>query len=211
MPASRSNTQELSGRILDAATRLFAAHGFEGTSLQDIADAVGIRKPSLLYHVESKDALRRRVLEQMLSHWNEVLPRLLRAAASGPDQFDATVSETLAFFTADPDRARLLVREVLDRPAEMAGLIRDYVAPWVEVVCDYIRKGQEQGRVYPDVDPEAYVAQVINLVVNSVATFHCIGVVAPAPAPEGRMADRYITEILRVAKSSLFRPEAREE
>jgi TetR/AcrR family transcriptional regulator len=211
MPVTRTTSADISDRILDAATRLFAARGFEGASLQDVADAVGIRKPSLLYHVSSKDALRLRVLEGVLARWNDVLPRLLRAAATGSDQFDAVVKETVHFFAADPDRARLLVREALDRPEEMVELIRSHVAPWVAIVCDYIRKGQEQGRIYPDVDPEAYVAQVINLVISGVATFHCIGVVAPAVAPERRMPDRHIDELLRVAKTSLFLPGAGQE
>ena len=211
MPAIRSNTVEVSDRILDAATRLFAARGFEGTSLQDVADAVGIRKPSLLYHVNSKDALRLRVLEGILAHWNDVVPKLLRAAATGSDQFDAVVSETVRFFAADPDRARLLVREALDRPEEMVLLIRSHVDSWVAIVCDYIRKGKQHGRIYPDVDPEAYVAQVINLVISGVATFHCIGVIAPAPSPGGRMPERHLAELLRVAKTSLFLPGAEQE
>jgi AcrR family transcriptional regulator len=211
MPANRSSPAVIADRILDEATRLFAARGFDGASLQEIAGAVGIRKPSLLYHFSSKDELRRRVLERMLSHWNDVLPRLLKAATSGPGQFDAIVHETVSFFVADPDRARLLVREGLDRPQEMAELITTHVAPWVEVVSAYIRKGQEQGRVYTDVDPEAYVAQVINLVVSSVATYNCIGVIAPGPGEGGSMPRRHTEELLRLAKASLFRPDADKE
>lgn len=40
--------------IRDAAVRLFVAKGFEETSLREIADAVGITKPSLYYHYASK-------------------------------------------------------------------------------------------------------------------------------------------------------------
>ena len=84
LPPSKSTAaSDVPTRILEEATRLFAARGFDGTSLSEIAGAVGIRKPSLLYHFPSKDALRRSVLEHMLSHWNELVPRLLKAATSG--------------------------------------------------------------------------------------------------------------------------------
>jgi TetR/AcrR family transcriptional regulator len=182
--------------ILAAATRLFAARGYGGTSLQDVADLVGIRKQSLLYHFRSKDELRKRVLDALLSRWSDVLPRLLLAATSGEGQFDAVVAETIGFFAQDPDRARLLLREILDRPADVQGMIDTHVVPWVEVVCGYIRKGIERGHIAPDADPQAYVLAVIHLILSAVATADCFG----------RVADRgrQIAELLRITKTSLF-------
>jgi TetR/AcrR family transcriptional regulator len=183
-------------QILAAATRLFAARGFDGTSLQDIAEEVGLRKASLLYHFESKDDLRRAVLDSLLSRWNDVLPRLLVAAHTGVDQFEALVDETVGFFAADPDRARLLLREGLDRPAEFRALIAAHVAPWVAVVSTYVRKGIAHHEIHPDVDPEAYVVLVINLVLSSFATATCFSTVVSRK--------RHVAELLRVARTSLF-------
>ena len=121
-------------KILEVATHLFAKQGFDGTSLQAIADGVGIRKPSLLYHFPSKAALHQAVLENLLSHWNGVLPKVLMAATSSHGQFDGVVQAMISFFSADPDRARVLVREVMDRPKEMKRLIKKHVQPWVEVI-----------------------------------------------------------------------------
>jgi AcrR family transcriptional regulator len=194
-------------QILSAATRLFAARGYEATPLQEIADAVGIRKPSLLYHFPSKSELRRSVFEKIASHWNEALPRLLRAATSGPGQFDAVVEEMVAFFTADPDRARLIIREILDRPGEVEAQLGVHVRSWVAIVCDYIRKGQSQGRVYADVDPEAYVVQVINLVIAGVATYDCLGALVSAQRGADQHFTRHVRELLRVARRGLFVPE----
>jgi AcrR family transcriptional regulator len=184
-------------QILVAATRLLAARGYGGTSLQDVADAVGIRKQSLLYHFRSKDQLRRSVLDALLSRWNDVLPRLLLAATSGEGQFDAVVAETIRFFVADPDRARLLLREILDRPADVQAMIDTHITPWVEVVCGYIRKGIERGEIAAEVDPQAYVLAVIHLILSAVATADCFGQLADR--------DRQIAELLRITKSSLFR------
>jgi len=200
----------MAAQIVEQATRLFAARGFVGASLQDIAKAVGIRKPSLLYHFPSKDDLRRSVLEQMLEHWNEVVPRILRAATSGPAQFDAIGEETIKFFSEDPDRARVLLRELLDRPDEMGPLIRERVQPWTAIVSDYIRKGQAQGRVHPDVDPEAYVASVINLILSTIAVHGVIGPLLDGEPSSPSIPPRLLEEVLRVARSALFLPEPTE-
>jgi len=195
-------------RILEVATRRFARHGFEAASLDDIAGEVGIRKQSLLYHFASKDELRGGVLQKLLDHWNRVLPRLLQAAASGEQRFDAVVAELVSFFSADPDRARLVVREVMDRPDEVNALMRTQVRPWVDIVCNYIRTGQSEGIIWPEVDPEAYVVQVINLVIASVATHDCIGGLLPESRGRGGLPRRHIDELVRVARASLFVPAA---
>lgn len=208
MPAARPSRVDVPTQILDEATRLFAAHGFDGVSLADIAKVVGIRKPSLLYHFHSKDTLRRAVLENLLARWNDVLPKLLMAATSGSEQFEAVVSKTLAFFAEDRDRARLILRELLDRPTEMQPLIETHVRPWATLVADYIRRGQEQGRLWLEVDPEAYVAHVTMLVLSSLATFEVVAALAPkgSASDQRAMLERHTRELLRIARTSLFRP-----
>jgi AcrR family transcriptional regulator len=183
-------------QILASATRLFASRGYEATSLQDVADAVGIRKQSLLYHFKSKEELRRAVLDGLLSRWNEVLPRVLLAATSGEGQFEAVVAETTSFFADDPDRARLLLRELLDRPDDVRALLATHVQPWVQVVCGYIRKGVERGTTMPTVDPEPYVLAVMNLILSCIATAELTGPLAHR--------ERLLAEVRRIAKSSLF-------
>src|ERR1700679_2347561 len=42
-------------RILDAALAVFSEHGFEGSTLQQVADLLGVTKAALYYHFRSKD------------------------------------------------------------------------------------------------------------------------------------------------------------
>lgn len=197
---------DVRAKILLTATRLFAAHGFDGTSLQTICDVVGVRKASLLYHFRTKEELRQSVLAEVLDRWNEILPRLMLAASAGEHRFSVVIQETVSFFAADPDRARLLIREILDRPQDMQQRLETRVRPWVEIAADLIRKGQQHGDIYEDVDPEAYVLQVVNLVVSGVAMAASLaGALLPADAPEGPPDKRHSRELIRIARYSLFR------
>lgn len=204
---------DMRSEILRVATQLFASRGYDATSLGAIASAVGIRKPSLLYHFPSKNDLRLAVLDQLLQHWNEVLPRLLMATAGGEPRFDALMREVFDFFTDDPDRARLLVREVLDRPDDMRRRLESHVRPWVRLVADYIEKGQESGAVHTEVDAEAWTLQIINMVVCGVmAATSLEGGLLPRDAEHEEPAARHTRELLRIARFSLFtRPERRSE
>jgi AcrR family transcriptional regulator len=53
-PAARTAGAQ---RVLDVALELFSEHGFAGTSLQDIADRLGVTKAAVYYHFRSKDDL----------------------------------------------------------------------------------------------------------------------------------------------------------
>jgi AcrR family transcriptional regulator len=51
------------GQLLEIATRLFKEKGYRSTSMQDLADALGVQKASLYYYVHSKEELLRQLLE----------------------------------------------------------------------------------------------------------------------------------------------------
>jgi AcrR family transcriptional regulator len=61
---ARPFRQQVDEGILDRAAALFARRGFTKTSVQDVADAVGLSKAGLLHHYPSKDALHEAVLAQ---------------------------------------------------------------------------------------------------------------------------------------------------
>ena len=204
-----SDKPDIQTRILDAATRRFAAAGYDGTSVKTIAEDVGIRKPSLLYHFSTKAELHRQVMARLFEHWNEVLPRLLMAATSGKRRFESLMEEVIGFFTEDPDRARLLLRESIDRPDELRSEFADYIRPWLHIISDYIRRGVDDGIIHRDVDPEAYVVTVIQLVVSRVATTDVFG--AEVPENDESARQRRTEETIRLARAALFMTRPRAE
>ena len=203
MAATKSSQPgDVRRRILDESTRLFAARGFEGTSLQAMADAVGVRKPSLLYHFDSKEAIRDQVIDDLLTHFRDEIPRRLTTAHGGLDRFAQAVSALVEFFREDPDRARLVAREVLDQPEATRERLLTHLRPWVHLVTDYIRMGQQSGRVRGDVDPEVYLMQVVMMVLGTVAAAPVTGALLGRDEDEGM--PRRIEEMIRLARVGLF-------
>lgn len=96
-------------KILEAAERLIAARGAEGFQLKDVADAVGIRSPSVYAHFESRDAICRAVAHRL---------------------HDGIMAAVRLDQTRDPMEALLqlldgYVRYLADRPAHLRLVLRD--------------------------------------------------------------------------------------
>lgn len=198
----RRPSGDVRAQVLSAATRLLAERGFEGTTLQAVADEVGIRKPSVLHHFESKEALHAGVIGDILEHWARLVPQLMRSATDREHAFDGLMRELIGFFAEDPDRARLLIRETLDRPKEFRAVILEYVQPWLAMFGHGIREGQRRGTYRAELDPEQYLIQMLQLIVVSIGT----GEVLTDPSTGGvreRAQGRH-KELLRIARTSLF-------
>ena len=61
-----SELESVRQRLLSAATRLFAARGFEGTSVQEIVSAAGVTKGAMYHYFDSKDDLLKEIYGRVL-------------------------------------------------------------------------------------------------------------------------------------------------
>ncbi|MDH5674290.1 MAG: TetR/AcrR family transcriptional regulator [Myxococcales bacterium] len=193
-------------QIREAATHLFACHGYDGASLAAIAERVGVTKQTLLYHYPSKDVLRRAVLDGVFAHFRERLPQMLEAVTSGHGRFEALTRELLDFFEADHARAILMVRELMDNPELMQKLLSENLRPWILLVAQYIREGQRGGLIYEDVDPEAYVLNVILMVLSSISARPIAeSLLGAEPLCREDRPSRQLDELMRMTRMSLFK------
>lgn len=97
--------------LVMAAREVFATEGFAGATLDAIAGRLGIRKPSLLHHFPSKDALYAEAVATLLEELAMVF-----ATALGPGPFpqrlDALSEALTRYLAGHPEAAALLLREL---------------------------------------------------------------------------------------------------
>jgi AcrR family transcriptional regulator len=96
MSIARTNSSEQTRQqILTAALRLFATHGYAGTSTQTIITASHVSKPVLYYHFGSKAGLFRVIVDEAE---NQLLEAIVKAKAGASDVRSQLVAMCAAMF-----------------------------------------------------------------------------------------------------------------
>ena len=112
MTAVRGETR---ARLLDTALGLFTVHGVEGTSLQMIADALGVTKAAVYYHFKTKDEITEAVAQPALDELVAILDHAATITRPGP-RADYVIDEFVDLVV----RNRVLVAVLCSDP----GIIR---------------------------------------------------------------------------------------
>ena len=100
--------------ILREAEHMFALTGFRASRLEDIADAVGIRRPSLLHHFATKQMLYDAVEQRIFDDMSTASASRTRDMADPVLRLLAHLDAWLDFFVGRPSAARILQRLVAD-------------------------------------------------------------------------------------------------
>lgn len=97
-------------KVLDEAARLFRAHGFEGTSVRDIARAVGILPGSLYCHFETKEALLVAVYVKGVQQITDAVRAAIGDIADPWERLEAACVAHMEAILHDDDYAQVVVR-----------------------------------------------------------------------------------------------------
>ena len=137
--------------LVEVATQVFYERGYDGASLQDIADRLGMLKGSLYYYIHTKEDL---LFEVISAVYEAGLAAILSAAATPGDPLErlerviiAHVEQTCRNLVA----TAVYLHELTSLPTALRKKVdgRSYQGVFLEL----LREAQEAGQLRPDVEP----------------------------------------------------------
>jgi AcrR family transcriptional regulator len=146
--------------ILDVATRLFAERGYEGTSMNDVAERVGMRKASLFYHFATKDALYEAVLDRLVASIGSALGVVYGAEGTFKERLGQAAETLTVVLGSHPYAARLLLREAMDWGPVIRGKLLEHILEVLAAATAFMRAGQDAG-AFVDGDPTQMIVTCV--------------------------------------------------
>jgi AcrR family transcriptional regulator len=141
--AGTARRELVENEMYEHATRLFAERGFAGTSLQDIADALGITRPALYYYVAKL------VTEVTDGPLGELTALVAQPGLDAVDKLRGIVSIIVVRRATQPARFRLLIRSEAELPAELGAAYDESRRAVLKTVAGVIEEGVRAGRFRP--------------------------------------------------------------
>jgi len=150
--------------ILVTASRLFAEHGFAGTPIQQIADALNLRAPTIYHYFRHKEDILREIARYTIETSLIYAGRLPTRSASATLNLYQMLHEHVERLCASPYNLKALVDV---RPYEFEGLElwREQVRLWGEKLRAQVRRGIRQGE-FRRVDVDRTYSVIIGLIAS---------------------------------------------
>jgi TetR/AcrR family transcriptional regulator, cholesterol catabolism regulator len=150
-------------RILEVATTHFVQHGYDGTSMREIAEDCGITKAALYYHYSGKAELLNEIFTDYLTEFGAVIT----AAADGGGAEQRLRAVVLGWFALPaPRRAilRLAMHDVRQLPLPQRSAFAEayrsqFLGPLRQIFADGIASGELVGA-----DPEFCVKLLLGII-----------------------------------------------
>jgi AcrR family transcriptional regulator len=148
--------------LVDGALRVFAEHGYEEATVEDIAAAAGYSKGAYYFHFATKEDIFLELLEQWTGEQTERLKAFEKATPAA-----AALLETLEGFLSYGERESLWPRLLLEfwaqarRHEAVRGELGRAYAGWRKLLAQTFRRATGSGLLSPQLDPDAAARLVL--------------------------------------------------
>ncbi|MDX1736530.1 MAG: TetR family transcriptional regulator [Halioglobus sp.] len=139
---TQERTEITRAKLLEAATRLFTEHGYEGVSIRDIENQAGVQRGLLAYHFQDKESLWKAMADATFTRLHDELhPRLeLLGDLSMREQIAFIVRFYVRFTARHPELARLLSQEARHDSWRIRYLVENHINALADNLRDPVRE-----------------------------------------------------------------------
>jgi TetR/AcrR family transcriptional regulator, cholesterol catabolism regulator len=169
--ATARRTAERVEQLVDIAATLFAQRGYHATSIQDVADAAGIRKGNVYYYVTTKEDLLYAIVRR---HHDAALAEIESFAGieSPIDRIVAFMRAYVRRYLIDPDAVKVFIYEFDNLGPDRRLTINAERRRYSEFLTEAIRDGQAEGSIRPELHPEAAALGMLGMLNWTFRWFH---------------------------------------
>jgi AcrR family transcriptional regulator len=193
-----SATPRREAEVLDTAVEIFSEKGFVGTSVQDLADALGILKGSLYYYIDSKDDLLFRIFDRVHEDAHRIVEEARILDDPPLERLRIYLEHYITFFLENIRRLTLYVREWQYLDAQHKSRIVEQRQIYEDFIVDLIAEAQAAGDIDENINP-AYAAFFIIGAISSLPDWYSLS----GPESPASMARRYTEYSLNVLRAPL--------
>ena len=159
-------------RLIAAATRLFAEHGYESTSVQDVVSAAGVTKGAMYHYFDSKDALLYEIYHRLLAMQADQLEQIAAGPGAPSHRLRLAAVDVVETTAANLDEAIVFFRSQHLLAADKQKLVRAERRRYHERFRDLVIEGQQAGEFRPQADPDLVVNYFFGSVHHLGTWFH---------------------------------------
>ncbi|GGO84435.1 TetR/AcrR family transcriptional regulator [Wenjunlia tyrosinilytica] len=188
-------------RLLAVATRLFAARGFERTSVQEIVDAAGVTKGAMYHYFDSKDDLLHEIYRRLLSMQTKALERIADGPGTAVDRLREAAADVVVSTLAHLDDAVVLMNSLHLLAPHTRARVRAERRRYHERFRALVDEGRHEGSVRSDVSADLATHHFFGAVHHLGSWYRAEGSLRPREVGEG-LAEMFLTGIARTEKGA---------
>ncbi|SHE33949.1 transcriptional regulator, TetR family [Marinomonas polaris DSM 16579] len=146
MSKRQNHREEVFVKILEAAEIEFGLKGYNGASLQHIAERAGLPKPNIIYYFQSKANLYKQVLDQTLMGWNDLFDK----ATINDDPavvLDSFIRVKLKQSFDKGVASRLFAMEVIGGALHIGDYLKEELQPWFKSRVALLQSWMDAGKM----------------------------------------------------------------
>ncbi len=193
-------------RVLAAALKEFAAHGFDGARVDRIAKAAKVNKAMIYYHFKSKEALYERIVSDLAGMIYERVAGVIVAESDPREQLYSIIHRYIETITlVDRIKLRIMLREIAGGGKFFKKIaIPRLIIPIIAKIEPVLRAAQERGDLRRDLDPLYTFLQIIGgIVFFNIIQIPMQGTVLEEMAFKGDYMARFESNLMNILKNGM--------